>query len=228
MTIGSIAGRIRNYGRCGANFILGTGADTIGESVKKAVLARKDTSTSLFKAIGNGFGEGFKATNAVAKEKGFFRPLWDSIKGLPKDMGEGWKGAVKDGKGLFGKIGKSLKPVGKILPFAFNALFLLSSVPSVVARAKDEGVWGGVKEAAKAIAKMGVYAVGIAVGAAFGPVGSFACAMGIGMLGDMILGPDYKTKKAQEAEKVAEAQQAFEQIKAQNVEAQGQKFSAVA
>lgn len=228
MTIGSVVSRLGRYGEYGANFIFGTGSETIGQSVKAAVQARKATGTSFFKAIGKGFGEGVKVTNATVAKEGFFKTLGKSLKELPGNMGNGWKEAGKAGKGILGRFGGFLKPIGKVLPFAFNALFLAMSIPSIVSRTKDEGLWGGIKEAVKSVAKLGVYSLGAAVGAAFGPLGSLACVMGIGMLGEKILGADYKTKKAEQQAKAEEAMQAFQQVRSQNAQVQGQNLYAMA
>lgn len=228
MTLGSVISRIGRYGEYGANFILGTGSETIGQSIKAAAKARKATGTNIFRAIGTGFKDGVKATNATVAKEGFFKTLGKSLKALPGNMKGGWKNAGAAGKGFFGKIGGALKPIGKVLPFAFNALFLAMSIPSIVARTKDEGILGGIKETVKSVAKLGVYSLGAAVGAAFGPLGSIACVMGIGMLGEKILGADYKTKKAEEQAKAEEAMQALQQMNAGTNSVQGQTFNAVA
>lgn len=228
MTIGSVVSRIGRFGEYSANFVLGTGSETIGQSVKAAVKARKTTGTSLFGAIGKGFGEGVKKTNQVVAKEGFFKTLGKSFRDLPSNMKGGWADAGKAGKGFFGKIGGFLKPIGKLMPFVFNALFLAMSIPSIVSRTKDEGIIGGIKETVKSVAKLGVYSLGAAVGAAFGPLGSLACVAGIGILGEKLIGADYKTKKAEEAAKAEEAMLALEQMKSGSTEEAAPTFSAVA
>lgn len=203
----SVLRTAKRYGDYGANFLLGTGADRIGKEIGMALKprARQTLGMSIPNAIGTGFKKGMARNHAeLAKNGGFIRNLWSAIKGTPKAMGQGWK----EGTGLFSKMGKFVKPLGKLMPFIMNALWLAQSIPDIASRTKDEGIWGGIKEAGKAVVKMGVFSLSAAVGSTFGLVGMFGLPIVTGMVADMLLGKSYGEKKA-EAE--AEKQQAQQQ-----------------
>lgn len=206
----------KRYGGYGANFILGTGSDTIGQHVQSAVRNRKANGVSFTKSVFDGFSKGVTESNAQVAKTGFFTGIRKAFTSLPHNMSEGWKNANVVGKtGIskyLSKLGSSLKPIGKVMPFAFNALALLSSVPSIMERVQDEGLWGGIKETGKAIGKMGMYALGSALGAAFGGIGAVAGAMVAGMMNDAVFGKDYTVAKD---EKMAK-QQAYLQKMQQN------------
>lgn len=203
----------KRYGGYGANFILGTGSNTIGEHVQNAVKNRKTTGASFGQSVFDGFSRGVKASNAEVAQTGFWTGIRKSFTSMPHNMAEGWRNAnVADKKGIskyLSKLGGSLKPIGKVMPFAFNVLALLSSVPSIMERVQDEGVFGGIKEAGKAVGKMGMYALGSALGAAFGGIGAFAGAAVAGMLTDVVFGKDYTVAKD---EKVAKQQEVLEKM----------------
>ena len=86
------------------------------------------------------------------------------------------------------------------MPFAFNALWLAQSIPDIVARTKDEGIWGGIKETGKALANMAVISVAAAAGATFGFAGMIGLPIAAGIAFNMVMGEPYKTKKEAEAE----------------------------
>ena len=208
--VSSLSGVLRTakrYGDYGANFLLGTGADRIGKEIGMAVKgrARKAVGMSIPQAIGAGVKKGIARNHAeLAKNGGFLRNLWANIKNTPSAMGKGWS----EGAGIFSKIGKAVKPLGKLMPFIMNALWLAQSIPDIVARTKDEGIWGGIKEAGKAVVKMGVFSVSAAVGSTFGIAGMLALPIAAGMVTDMIVGKSYGEKKAEaEAEKEQAQQQ---------------------
>jgi len=207
-SVSGILTTAKRYSGYGANFILGTGSEVIGKEVQVAVKARKSLGQGLGESIFTGFSKGVKASNAQVAQTGFFKSVRKAFTSLPHNMSEGWKTADVAGKNIFSKyfskIGASLKPIGKVMPLAFNALMLLSSVPSMMERAQDEGIWGGIKEAGKAIGKMGLYALGSALGAAFGGVGAFAGVAVAGLAADSIFGKDYSTEKDEKLKKYNE------------------------
>ena len=184
----SLYSKAKLYGDYGANFLLGTGADRIGKEIGMAVKsrARKSVGMSITKAIGTGFKKGILRNHAdLAKNGGFIKNLLKTFKDTPSAMGAGWK----SGTGILSKFSKSLKPLGKLMPFAMNALWLASSIPDIVARTKDEGIWGGIKEAGKAVTKMGIFSLTAAIGnAAFGLAGGFILPMATSIVVDKILG----------------------------------------
>jgi hypothetical protein len=214
--VGSITGimsRVGRYGEYGANFILGTGSETIGQEVRNAVKARKATGAGLTSSIFDGFTRGVSKTNAQVNANGFWKHLKNTFSSLPSEMGSGWKNANVAGKGTFAKYltkaGQFLKPIGKTMPFIFNALFLLSAIPNAMERAQDDGILGGIAEIGKTVGKMGFYALGSAIGAAFGGVGMFAGAMVAGVIADSLFGKDYSQQKEEKQEKMAKISQKF-------------------
>lgn len=213
--VSSVSGLLttaRKYGGYGANFILGTGSTVIGNEVQAAAKARKATGTGFGKSVFDGFKKGVQASNQQVAQTGFIGSIRNAFKSLPEDMGSGWKNANTAGKSgigkFFSKLGGFFKPLGRTMPFVFNALVLLSSVPAIMERSQDEGIWGGIKETGKAIGKMGLYALGSALGAAFGGIGSFAGAITAGLVTDTIFGKDYLTEKSEKEEKLAQFQEA--------------------
>lgn len=193
------------YADKGANFIFGTGSHTVGKSIRTAVRVRNahGRSDSFVRAVANGFVNGVKKDNAQLAKVGFVKKTWDTLRSIPGDMVSGFKG----GKGL-GKIGKFLKPLGKALPFAMNVLWIAGSLPNIIERTKDEGIIGGLKETGKTIVKMGSFALGSALGMAFGGVGGFFGGMILSGIADSVMGEGYKDKKdrlaAEEQEKLAQ------------------------
>lgn len=206
-SVSSILSKVKNYGNCGANFIFGTGSDVIGQSVRSAVKNRKTSGQSFGRAVFNGFTDGVKTSNKQTAQTGFVKQVKNAFSSLPNEMKDGWNNAKTAGKSgigkYFSKIGGFLKPISKVMPFAFNALMALSFVPSIMERAQDEGISGGIKETCKSIGKMSMYALGSAVGAAFGGIGAIAGFSAATIAADSILGKDYLTEKNEKEEKMS-------------------------
>ena len=203
--VSGVFSTVRRYSNYGANFLLGTGADTVGKEIGMAIKNRKSANMSLPESIGIGFKKGYEITNKeVLESGGFFKNLKKAFKETPKAVSEGWNSATG-----FAKVGKALKPLGRLLPFAINVIWLASSIPDIVSRTKDQGLWGGIKEAGKAVAKMAVFAVSAAAGGVFGIAGMLAVPMLTGIVADKILGKSYGQKKA-------EAEEAKQQAQAEN------------
>ena len=192
----------KRYGEYGANFLLGTGSTTMGNVIAETVKTRKANNLGLTKAIGKGFKDGFYKSHAEMKAAGgFFKNLKQTFKTVGKNMSAGWS----EGTGFFSKLGKSIKPLGKLLPFAMNALWLASYIPDIVKRTKDEGIWGGIKETGKALTNMAVVSLACAIASPFGLALGFIAPVVAGMATNAIIGQPYSVKKA-EAEEAAKKQ----------------------
>lgn len=204
-SLGSVVSSFGRYADRGANFIFGTGSNTVGNSIRTAVKARNrfGNSDSFVSAVAKGLAHGVKKDNAQLAKMGFVQKTWQTLRSIPGDMVAGFKG----GKGL-GKIGKFFKPLGKTLPFAGNVLWIAGSLPNIIERTKDEGVLGCLKETGKTIIKMGSFALGSALGAAFGGVGGFFGGAILSGITDSIMGEGYKDKKDRLAKEAEEAQKA--------------------
>ena len=217
--LGTAWNTAKRYGNYGANFLFGTGADLVGAEVRTAVQARKTTGAGLTSSIFDGFQKGMAKSNQQVAQTGFLTNLKNTFKSLPSEMSSGWKNANVAGKGAFGKFftktGQFLKPLGKTMPFAMNALWLLTSIPNIMERTQDTGIWGGVKETAKTIGKMAFCSIGGIVGAAFGGFGARIGGSAGLMLSDFLFGKDYSIQKAEKQEKLAKAQEAIQSTQPQ-------------
>ena len=195
--VSSVFSTVKRYGDYGANFLLGTGSDRIGKEIGLAIKAGKRANLSLTDSIGIGFKKGVvRNSKDLEKSGGFIKNLIKTFKETPKAVADGWKGAQG-----FSKFTKAVKPLGKLLPFAMNALWLASSIPDIINRTKDEGIFGGIKEAAKTVAKMAVFSVSAAAGGVFGFAGLIGVPLLTGIAADKILGESYSIKKENEHKK---------------------------
>ena len=200
----SILSTAKRYGDYGANFIFGTGSSTIGTAIGDSIKNRKAANMSLSKSILKGFKDGFvKNNNEVAKSGGFIKNLLKTFKETPAAMGAGWK----SGNGFFSSLKNSIKPLGKLMPFAMNALWFAQSLPDIIGRTKEEGIWGGIKETGKTLINMATFSISAAVGGTFGLVGMFGLPILTNMITSKIIGKTYGEKKAEEAEAQQLAQQ---------------------
>ena len=203
MVSGILAGAKR-YGEYGANFLIGTGAETMGKTIGETIKGRKAAGIGMTRAIGKGFADGFIKSHAEMKEAGgFFKNLGARFSELPKNMAAGWA----EGTGILSKLGKFFKPIGKVMPAIFNILWFASSIPDIVGRTKEEGIWGGIKETGKALINMAVFSVSAAVGSTFGIAGTLGLPMVTGAITKAIFGKSWSEKKAEkEAEQMAQNQ----------------------
>ena len=202
--VSSILSTAGKYGEYGAHFLFGTGADKMGEVVKQAVKGRA-ANVSMRKALGAGIKDGFYASYREMKAAGgFIQNLKKTFTQIPGNMAAGWKGA----KG-FSKIGQALKPLGKAMPFVMNALWFAGSIPDIVGRTKEEGIWGGIKETGKTLVNMGVISLAATLGSAcFGLGGAIILPMIAGLATKAVIGKTWGEKKAEaEAIKLAQNQQ---------------------
>ncbi len=205
--VNSFLSATKHYGNYSANFLLGTGSMTMGSAIGNSIKNRKANNMSFIKSFRTGFADGFVKSNQEVKQAGgFWKNLGKIFQDMPKNMSDGWKSGT--GKNAFTKffssLGKSLKPLGKLMPFAMNALWLVQSLPDIVSRTKDEGIFGGIKETAKTLANMAVVSVTGAIGASFGILGMFALPMVAGMGMNMVFGGAYSEKKAEQEKAQAE------------------------
>lgn len=194
---------IRQVGNYSADFLLGTSSSTMGKCIGTSIKNRKANNMGFVKSLRVGFADGFvKSNSEVQAAGGFFKNLGQTIWNLPKNMKKGWiEGTGKNGfTKFFSKFGKSLKPLGKLMPFAMNALWLAMAIPDIVERTKDEGILGGLKETGKTVVNLATIALTSSIGACFGPIGMFGLPIIAGMGVNALLGSSYKLKKS-EAEK---------------------------
>ena len=209
--VSNVVSVAKRYGEYGANFLLGTGSTTVGKSIAESIKARKTNNVSLLKSFGKGMTDGFTKSNAeMVQAGGFFKSMKKAFGQLPANMKAGWetgtgKNAVTK---FFSSLGKSLKPLGKMMPFAMNALWMLQFIPDIVQRTKDEGIWGGIKETGKSLANMGVISLAAGIGASFGLGWGLILPLVAGTLTNAILGSSYRDKKAAAEAAKQEAQAA--------------------
>lgn len=215
LTLSNVLSTAQRYGNYGANFIFGTGSNIVGDEIRTAVKSRKATGQSITSAITNGFSKGVTKSNTQVAQTGFVKSVQNAFSSLPNNMKNGWKTAGASSKSsigkFFSKLGNAIKPIGNVLPFAFNAFVAATYIPSIMERAQDQGIWGGIKETVKSIGKLGLYALGSAVGAAGGIIGSFAGVFAAGCVGDAIFGKDYSTQKEEQQNKLLAYTQATAQ-----------------
>lgn len=207
--VSNVFSTARRYGEYGANFLLGTGATTMGNEIASTLKNRKNLNLSRTKALSKGFKDGFvKSYDEMKTAGGFFKNIRGIFSNLPKNMKDGWKSAAADNKGFWGKVGAWAKPLGKTLPFVMNALWLASSIPDIIGRTKQDGIWGGIKETAKALTNMAVISLTASVAAPFGIAAMFIAPMVTGSITTAIIGKTFSEKKAEaeEAKKLAEEQ----------------------
>lgn len=202
--VSGVFSTVRRCGEYGANFLFGTGSEVMGRKIGQAIKVRSRAGMSLPKAIGTGFSKGLTKTNVqMAASGGFFKNLIGMFKSTPGNIVAGWK----SGTGILSKLKGAVKPLGKLMPFAMNALWFAQSIPDIVGRTKEEGIWGGIKETGKALLSMGVFSLAASVGsAAFGMLGMFGLPIVANMITTAIVGKSYREKKAEEEAAKQEAQ----------------------
>lgn len=192
--VSSILSTAGKYSEYGAHFLFGTGAEKMGEVVKQAVKGRA-ANVSMRKALGAGIKDGFYASyNEMKAAGGFIQNLKKTFTKIPGNMAAGWKGA----SGL-SKVWQAIKPLGKAMPFVMNALWFAGSIPDIVGRTKEEGIWGGIKETGKTLINMGVISLAATLGSAcFGLGGAIIVPMIAGIATKAVIGKTWGEKKAEE------------------------------
>jgi len=208
--VSNVISSARKYGSYGAHFLLGTGATTMGGEIAATLKNRQALNLSRTKALTKGFKDGFVKSHAEMQAAGgFFSNIRNVFKEMPKNIKAGWSGAAAQNKGFFGKLFNAIKPLGKATPFIFNTLWLASSIPDIVGRTKQDGIWGGIKEAGKALTNMAVISLVASAAAPFGIIPMFVAPALAGMATSAIIGKSFSVKKAEaeEAQKAAAQQQ---------------------
>lgn len=200
MGIGSIGG---SY----LNFTLGTGNEDIAKIITRQVRNRKANGQNYLTALYTGTKKGIGYSHKKSIKNGGF------LKSLKKGFGEipnGWK----NGKGFFGKPWGAIKGIGKAMPAAFAFLTVASQIPNVYKAVKEKGVFQGVKETGKTVARLTTGALFAAIGTAIASpipvVGSLLGGMVGYSVGDWlatkIVGKSYSEKAEEQAENKGETQ----------------------
>lgn len=200
MGIGSIGG---SY----LNFTLGTGNEDIAKMITHQVRNRKANGQNYLTALYKGTKKGIGYSHKKSIKNGGF------LKSLKKGFGEipnGWK----NGKGFFGKPWGAIKGIGKAMPAAFAFLTVASQIPNVYKAVKEKGVFQGVKETGKTVARLTTGALFAALGTAIASpipvVGSLLGGMVGYSVGDWlatkIVGKSYSEKAEEQAENKDETQ----------------------
>ena len=200
MGIGSIGG---SY----LNFTLGTGNEDIAKMITHQVRNRKANGQNYLTALYTGTKKGIGYSHKKSIKNGGF------LKSLKKGIGEipnGWK----NGKGFFGKPWGAIKGIGKAMPAAFAFLTVASQIPNVYKAVKEKGVFQGVKETGKTVARLTTGALFAAIGTAIASpipvVGSLLGGMVGYSVGDWlatkIVGKSYSEKAEEQAENKGETQ----------------------
>lgn len=203
MSIGRIA-------RQGANYV---GRLLFDDKFSSHITSRLQASQRVAKAKGgkwyknlhNQVGDAFvTAERRCAKSGGVFAGLKKSL----SDFIPGLKNVWKSKGGFLGKLGKSLKFLGKKLPIIGTALMVAFEIPNIVKATKDGGLIKGLAEAGKSALRLAA-GIGLgAVGAAFlGPVGAIAGFIVGDLVGKLVVGKSYSEKQAEKEEQLAQAQE---------------------
>lgn len=205
MGIAAIVPKVLGYGKRIAKVmpeaILGNGAEVAGaamRSTKGSVLTRGKA--------------GFKALEAdIAAKKAlhgnFFKRITANLGDIPKLAKEGYNAAKAAGKNsIWGGLKGLGKGLGKNMPFLAAASTLLFELPNIWTATKEQGIGQGVKEIAKAGARLVGGAALAAVGSAICPgIGSVIGWFAGDWLTSKIVGKTYTEQKA-EAQAIAQAQ----------------------
>ncbi len=182
-----------------------------------------------FKSIGEGF-KNFGANYHTGEMEGILN--FAKKEGLTvAEATEKIAGKNKFWAGLKG----GLKGFSKAMPFVGTALFALFELPNIFTAIKEKGLWQGVKETGKSVAKLGGAASGSAVGAAIGTAicPGIGTAIG-GLIGwfvgekaaTAVVGKSYTEEKEEQQEQLAQAQEAIAQQQQQQVQAYQQTAQA--
>jgi len=131
MGIGSVAG---SY----ANFIFGTGQETVSNAISDAIKNRGTAGQSYVSSLYSGTKKGITDSYNGMKASGGY---WKAIKG---DLSAMWQG-LKQGK---------ISALGKGFPLLMSALWVASEAGNIIGATKDEGIIGGLKETGRTAATM--------------------------------------------------------------------------
>lgn len=191
------------------DFVLGTGNESFSKALKYTVKNRGEQSyfSSVYDGIKKGAVEAEKHNAQINKLRGgFFKSLWHDLKTTPHKISQGWNiggiKAEKAGKTGFSKFWAQLKGGGsglmKRMPLIGSLLVVAFEAPNIFRATKDEGIFSGVAETAKAGLRLGAGMTGAAIGQALIPVPILGGLVGF-IAGDslmsLITGKSYTEKK---------------------------------
>lgn len=222
-----IIGRLLNYAWRAAKVwdvaVLGDGARVMEKAYAKGLTGHRNVFTKDFysnfwnttKTAGKEL-EAYKATQ-VAKHGSTWKVFGNNFKNIPSRFSQGWKVGGRyasiTGKNAFMcKMKGALRLGGRTLGRVAGPLALCAfEIPNIVRATKDGGIGAGLVETGKAAAKIGGFVAGAAAGQALIPIPVVGALIG-GILGDRLVsklvGKSHTEKKAEEEQKLAEAQQA--------------------
>ena len=197
------------------DLVLGNGAETAGQAIRTTI----KNKGSIFQAAKEGIKATEKLSVAASGAKiGFFTRVTSNIGRISTLTKAGIRaGGAKAGffgkilggtKGFFKGLGKNMPLIGALMTIAFE-------IPNVIKASKEQGIGQGVKEVAKAGARLAGGGIGAAIGSAICP--GFGTCIGW-MVGEWltgkVVGKTYSEKVAEaeyEAQMAAEQQQAIAQ-----------------
>ncbi|MBR6721973.1 hypothetical protein IKL64_00795 [bacterium] len=211
--ISAIFSGLKRVAKVLPDLVLGNGAETAGQAIRATI----KNKGSIFQAA----KEGVKATEKLSvaangAKIGFFTRITSNIGRISSLTKAGIRaGGAKAGffgkilggtKGFFKGLGKNMPLIGALMMIAFE-------IPNVVKASKEQGIGQGVKEIAKAGARLCGGGVGAAIGSAICPgIGTMIGWIAGEWLTSKVVGKSYSEKVA-EAE--YEAQLAAEQAQQQ-------------
>ena len=188
-------------------FIFGTEADLMGETLRKSY---KNQGFKGFKTqIGDAFIKGMEDHEAaVSANKGFFKNMWKDITSIFPEIKDNWQqvGKVADAANKTGwsKFWPQLKSVGKAfgkrMPLIGAIAILATELPNIIKASWNEGLLAGAGETAKTGVRLGLGAVGGAIGAAVIPIPLLGSVVGYAvgdMIGKFIVGKSYSEKQVE-------------------------------
>lgn len=211
MGLVSMAPKILSYGKRIANVlpesVLGNGAEIAGK-------AMRTTKGSAFTRAKSGFLALEKDIEKKQKLNGnFFKRITSNLDRIPSLTKAGARAAKIKGKSsILGGIKGFFRGLGKNMPFIAAASTLIFELPNIWTATKEQGIGAGVKELAKAGARLTGGAAGAAIGSALCPgIGTFIGWIAGEWLTSKVVGKTYTEQKdellAQQQEAMAAAQQ---------------------
>ena len=186
-------------------FIFGTEAELMGETLRNSYKAQG--FKQFRKQVGDAFIKGTENhENAVKKNNGFFRKMWNDITSIIPDTKQGWKEAgllatsanKSTGSKLWSQIKSVGKTFGKRMPLIGAALTLAFELPNIAKATWNEGLLSGAGETAKTGVRLGIGAIGGAIGSAIIPIPLLGSVVGYAvgdMIGKFIVGKSYSEKQ---------------------------------
>lgn len=195
-------------------YIMFGDAANAGAKAASAVTKTADISVGQYiKNMIKAGGKGIEANVAAAKAatgSGFFKSMWNSIKGTPSVIKKAITDEVGSATGFFGKLVAGpkgfCKGIGKKLPLIGNLFLIALELPNIIKATKEKGIGQGLIETVRAAARLTGASLAAAVGTTIaGPLGGFIGFAVGDWLTTKIVGKSYSEKKALEQEKDAEA-----------------------